>query len=55
VTHIEADAVTLPESALLVHPKHIFSGKTLMDCVISLNENKIIIVLARSTRPSKYT
>jgi hypothetical protein len=31
MTHIEADAVTLPELALLVHRERIFSGKTLMD------------------------
>jgi hypothetical protein len=31
VTHIKANAVTLPEFALLVHHERIFSGKTLMD------------------------
>jgi hypothetical protein len=53
--HIEADAVTLPELALLVHHERIFSGKTCMDHVISFNDDKIIIALACSTRPSKYT
>jgi hypothetical protein len=55
VTHIEADAVTSQESALLVRRERIFSGKTLMDRVISFNDDKIIIALARTARPSKYT
>jgi hypothetical protein len=29
--HIKANAVTLPELALLVHRERIFSGKMLMD------------------------
>ncbi len=31
VTHIKADAMMLPESALLLHHERIFSGKMLMD------------------------
>jgi hypothetical protein len=55
VTLIEADAVTMPELALLVHRERIFSGQTLMDRAISFNDDKIITALARSARPSKYT
>jgi hypothetical protein len=55
VTHIKANAVTLLELALLVHRERIFSGKTLMDRVISFNDDKIIIALACSAHPSKYT
>jgi hypothetical protein len=55
MTHIEANAVMLPELALLVHRERIFSGKTLMDRIIAFNDDKITIALARSARPSKYT
>jgi hypothetical protein len=52
---MEADTVTLPESALLVHRERIFSGKMLMDRVISFNDDKIISALACSACPSEYT
>jgi hypothetical protein len=55
MTHIKANAVMSPELALLVQGERIFSGKTFMDRVISFNDNKIIIALTRSARPSKCT